>query len=315
MAAEFRNRVFTGDLVRLGNYYADRVGEDDGWADLTWNIAAKQSFLINSTLDRIWIEVSFKKLQVTTGRQRINWGQALVWNPNDIFNAYSVFDFDYIERPGSDALRIQYFTSATTTIEIAVKLDHEKDITAAGLYRFNHWGYDFQFLTGIVKQSDMVIGAGWSGALKKVSFRGEFSWFEPYRKKDALNKSTVLATAGFDRIFNDNSMAQLQFMYGNNPLIVDNFHSLYTGSLTSKDLAFSEFSAFAQYTLAVTPLLNLSASAMWLPDLDGYFNGSSLDYSLAENLDFSLLCQHFNSVISGVKTNINLCFLRMKFSF
>ena len=34
----------------------------------------------------------------------------LVWNPNDLFNAFSFVDFDYEERPGSDALRIQKYT-------------------------------------------------------------------------------------------------------------------------------------------------------------------------------------------------------------
>ncbi len=92
------------------------------------------------------------KFQVTLGRQRINWGQTFVWNPNDIFNAYSYFDFDYIERPGSDAVRLQYFPSSSSVAEFAVKVDDENDITAAGLYRFNKWGYDIQFLAGLCQQ-------------------------------------------------------------------------------------------------------------------------------------------------------------------
>ena len=61
-------------------------------------------------------------------RQRINWGQTLVWNPNDIFNAYSYFDFDYIERPGSDAIRLQYYPDYSSAIEMAVKADYENKI-------------------------------------------------------------------------------------------------------------------------------------------------------------------------------------------
>ena len=81
------------------------------------------------------------------------------------------------------------------------------------------------------------------------------------------------------------------------------------------DLAFSKFSAFVQGTWAVTPLLNLTLSVMWFPDLKGYFTGPSLDYSLAQNLDFSLLWQHFDAIMSGAKTQINLGFLRLKYSF
>jgi hypothetical protein len=54
---------------------------------------------------------------------------------------------------------------------------------------------------------------------------------------------------------------------------------------------------------------------MWFPDLKGYFAGASLDYSLLENVDFSLFWQHFRSRIGGNKTRINMGFLRLKYSF
>ena len=313
-AAEFRNRLFTGDMVRLGSYYSDMIGADDGVVDMSWNVFDKQSFLLNTTVDRLWLDLHYNKFQITVGRQRINWGQTFVWNPNDIFNAYSFFDFDYVERPGSDAVRLQFFPSSSSAAELAVKVDGDNDVTAAGLYRFNRWGYDIQFLAGFVNGEDVVLGAGWSGAIGSVSFRGEGTWFDPWEDFPG-DESTVLLTTGFDKIFKDNSMVQVQFMYCNNPLELSNFNTFYSGSLSSKDLAFSRFSAFGQYTWAVTPLLNLSLSAMWFPDLDGYFAGPSMDYSLAGNLDFSLIWQHFDAVMSGEKSRINLGFLRLKYSF
>mgnify|MGYP002152399355 CR=1 FL=1 len=314
VAAEFRNRVFTGDMVRMGAMYADMVGADDGWVDLSWNVAAKQSFLINTTLDRLWIDFSFNQLQVTAGRQRLNWGQTLVWNPNDIFNAWSFFDFDYVERPGSDAVRLQYYTSPSSSAELAVKAGRDQEITAAGLFRFSRWGYDLQFLAGVAGREDVVAGMGWSGAIKNFSFRGEASWFEPFRNIHTSERS-ILVTGGFDRIFKDNSMAQVQVMYASRPLELNDFTGFYSGNLTAKELAFSKLTAFGQYTWAVTPLLNLTLAGMWFPDLDGFFAGPSLDYSLAENLDFSFLLQHFNSIIDGSHTRINLGFLRIRHSF
>ena len=313
-AAEFRNRLFTGDLVKLGSYYSGLIGKDQGLVDMSWNVLEKQSFLFNTTVDRLWLDLHYNKLQITFGRQRINWGQTFIWNPNDIFNAYSFFDFDYIERPGSDAVRLQYFPSSSSAAELAIKVDDENDVTAAGLYRFNRWGYDLQILGGFVKSEDIVIGAGWSGAIGSASFRGEASWFDQYEDFPG-DESTVLITTGFDKIFKDNSMAQVQFMYCNNPLVLNNFNSFYSGNLSSRDLAFSRFSAFGQFTWAVTPLLNLAISSMWFPDLDGYFAGPSMDYSLTENLGFSLIWQHFNAVMNDKKSRINLGFLRLKYSF
>jgi hypothetical protein len=313
-SAELRNRLFTGDLVRLGKQYSELIGADDGLVDMSWNVIEKQSFLLNTTVDRLWVDLHSGNFQVTAGRQRINWGQTFIWNPNDLFNAYSFFDFDYVEKPGSDAVRLQYFPSSSSAAELAVKIDSDNDVTAAGLYRFNKWSYDIQFLAGIVNGEDIVIGTGWSGAIGSISFRGEASWFDPYEDFPG-DSGTVLITTGFDKIFKDNSMVQVQVMYCNKPLSLNGFNSFYSGSLSSKDLAFSRFSAFGQFTWAVTPLLNMTVSAMWFPDLEGYFAGPSLDYSLAENLDFSLIWQHFNSTMAGTPTRINLGFLRLKYSF
>ncbi len=159
--------------------YAASVAADQGWVDMSWNILNEQSFFLNTTIDRLWADFNYGKFQARVGRQRINWGQTLVWNPNDVFNSYSFFDFDYVERPGSDAIRLQYYPGSSSAMELAVKADYRDHITASALYRFNKWGYDIQFLAGYVNSEDLMAGAGWSGAIGSVSFRGEASWFQP----------------------------------------------------------------------------------------------------------------------------------------
>ena len=313
-AAEFRNRLFMGDMVQSNPSYSKQIASDNGLADLSWNILNKQSFFLNTTIDRLWMDFNYGKFQARVGRQRINWGQTLVWNPNDIFNAYSYFDFDYVERPGSDAVRLQYYPNSSSAFEIAVKEDYKSDITAATLYRFNTWGYDIQFLAGYYNSEDLVLGVGWSGSIGSVSFRGEASWFQ-----SAVNFSdstgTGIFTIGYDKTFKNNSMGQFQIMYCNNPVKLNSFSSLYLGNMSAKDLAFSRFSAFGQFSYPMTPLFNLSVSVMWFPDLKGFFAGPSLDYSLAENVDFSLFWQHFKSKANIYQTQMNLGFLRVKVSF
>jgi hypothetical protein len=313
-AAEFRNRLFTGDMVKAGPSYAESVGSDQGLVDMSWNILNEQSFFLNTTIDRLWVDMNYGKIQARVGRQRINWGQTLVWNPNDIFNVYSYFDFDYVERPGSDAIRLQYYPDYSSAFEVAVKADYEKKVTAAALYRINKWGYDIQFLGGYFNSEDIVAGAGWSGALGSVSFRGEATWFQP-TKNFTDSVGTGIFTIGFDKTFNNNSMAQMQFMYCNNPADMLSFGSIYKGTMSTKELAFSKFSAFASYSYPVTPLFYMSLSAMWFPDLKGYYAGPSFDYSIAENVDLSIFWQHFESHSSEPRTRINMGFLRVKISF
>jgi hypothetical protein len=312
--AAFRNRLITGDLIRYNRGYAERTGNDPGMADLSWNIAEGNSMLLNSTIDRLGINYTSEKLRIELGRQRINWGQTFVWNPNDIFNTYSYFDFDYVERPGSDALRVQYFPGYTSVIDVAAKIDSNNDLTVAALYRFNLKGYDIQFLGGYADGENLVLGSGWSGSLGSLSFRGEISWFEPLGELSD-SSATAIFTAGFDQSLNGNSMLQLQVMYCNNPVDLSDFTTLYNRSLSASELAFSRFSCFAGYTWEITPLLNLGISAIWYPGLKGYFAGPELDYSLSEDVAFSFLLQHFNAMLGGERMNLNLGFLRVKYNF
>ena len=73
-------------------------------------------------IDRLYLQWNDDSWQFKVGRQRINWGVNLAWNPNDIFNAYSLYDFDYEERPGTDALRFQKFIGYAGGYEIAIKI-------------------------------------------------------------------------------------------------------------------------------------------------------------------------------------------------
>ena len=311
---EVRNRFITGDMVRVDPLYAFSLSSDPGSADLSWNIMNVRSFLLNTTVDRACIEFTSGRLQVRAGRQRINWSQSLVWNPNDIFNTYSFFDFDYIERPGSDAIRVIYSASPSSAAEMAVKLNSEGKVTAAALYRFSIHNIDLQILAGEIDENTLVGGFGWSGAAGSYSLRGEASLFKPFESA-GLNNATGIITAGVDRSFSDKLTAVSQVMYCNNPLELSDFGELYGGGLTASQLAFSEFTIMGQLTWMPMPLLSLSAAAIWYPDLEGFFAGPSVDYSLAENVDFSFLWQHFSGVTGGEKTTINLGFIRIKHSF
>ena len=104
-------------------------------------------------------------------------------------------------------------------------------------------------------------------------------------------------------------------MYSNNPAPINSFTDLYRGGMTASQLAFSEFSAIGQVTYAPIPLLNISLSAIWYPDLDGFYAGPAVDFSLAENVDFTFLWQYFKSITGEDEMRINLGFVRIKYNF
>ena len=242
---ELRNRFLYGNILTAFPGYNKTFEADNGITNLSKNIIDEKYYLFNMAIDRANVEYSNNKIQVTAGRQRINWGQTFVWNPNDIFNAYSYFDFDYEEKPGSDAIRMQYFSSSTSVIELAAKSNKQKKTTLAGLYRFNKWNYDFQFLGGLADQEDYVIGTGWSGQILKGGFRGEASYFYP--KKNFNDTTGIFITSvGYDYTLKNSLFIQLEVLYNGNKKSMNIFtvDQLNNSNLSTKNLFLSDYSQY-----------------------------------------------------------------------
>lgn len=314
---EMRNRFMWGDNVRLMPGYADLINSYDGVDWLSENLVDKASFLMNTTIDRAIIDFTAGNFNMTVGRQRINWGRSLVWNPNDLFNNYSFFDFDYEEKPGADAIRLQYYTGAASSIELAVKVDSTEKITAAGLTHINIANYDIQILAGIVRENDWVVGGGWEGSIKNFGFRGEMSYFHP--KENIKDTAGIfLASINLDYTFENSIFVQFEALYDQDPIDMSGglgSQSFLITPLGSKDLGFSEVSLFMQVGYPINPLINANISFMYYPDLNGFFTGPSFGISLANNLDFSIFAQVFSMELNNDRTNFYLGFLRFKYSF
>ncbi|MEO0470493.1 MAG: hypothetical protein AAF206_12785, partial [Bacteroidota bacterium] len=160
LALETRNRLFFGEQSRDPSF-ADQIDQYNGLVDLSVRWAENNGFLLHSVIDRAYVKYAHEKWDIRVGRQRINWGINLAWNPNDLFNAYNFFDFDYEERPGNDAIRVQYFPGPLSNIDVAfAPSDTFSQSIGALRYGFNLKGYDLQVLTGYF-QGDLSFGGGW----------------------------------------------------------------------------------------------------------------------------------------------------------
>lgn len=322
---QVRNRFITGNTIRKIPGYGESVGGDMGWMDLTWatdgNMGDSAGYVLTSAIDRLWLQFTFGDLEIKAGRQRINWGQTFVWNPNDIFNSYSYFEVDYPERPGSDAVRLQYYTGNASTIEVAAKVDSARRITAAGYFRFNTLGYDVQLLGGVYQEEDLFLGAGWSGNLGPTAFRGELSWF---RDLDHFSDTTgyFMASAGFDYTFSNSLMIQVEGLYSAfaSEMDMSSFLQFYSGDLDVKSLGFTAWSFFASLSYPFTPLINGGFAGIYFPEWKGFYLGPSFDLSLNNNLTLSLIFQYFSARFDNVisdpaRENNTFGFLRFKWNF
>lgn len=312
-SAQLRSRLIFNQEAADTNFFTIY----DGW------VRQKDKFYFNTNFNRFYLKFTEEKFELTVGRQRINWGQSFVWNPNDIFNSYSYFDFDYIERPGSDAIRLQYYNSFTSSTELAFKIDRNNKITLAGMHRFNLLGWDYQVLGGFLSSEDAIIGAGFTGNIKSVSIFGEGSYFRPLKNSIDRSSSTML-DLGCSKTFGNNLGLTFESLYVTKDLNVNNLLSYFSGSLDVRKIAFARINLFGSISYPITPLINGSFAMMWFPDtggINGFYTGPSLDFSIGNNLGLSLITQYFEGnspelvTLQWQKQTILLSFARLKWNF
>ncbi len=261
--AELRSRIFWGDIVNNTPEYGDQIDDaSNDYLKLSTLIVNKNRFVIHSYFDRLYADYTKGNLQMRVGRQRINWGINTVWNPNDVFNAFSYTDFDYEERPGSDAILVRYYTGFASSVEIAAKVfDKWEDAVIAGLWKWNKWNYDFQLLTGFVSE-ELVLGGGWAGNIRNSGFKGEFSYFHPFEEGV---KESFAASLAWDYTFKKGIYSGFGFLYNSNGSLNTPISDLFSFELSAKNLYPFKYAIFGSASYGFTPLVNGSLAIIYSP--------------------------------------------------
>ena len=314
--AGLRTRLFYGELVKLTPNFGDFItrGAND-YFDLDLLPINRKGMVLHAVLDRLYGVYSNGSWEVSVGRQRINWGIATLWNPNDLFNAYNFTDFDYEERPGSDAIRVTWYKNWNTSFEIAGKLaEHFNESVLAARAKFGIKTYDVQLTAGNYFDS-FTLGGGFAGNLFNGSLKGEMSTFIPYE-------------SGMDNQFS----ATLEYQRSTSFNLLYSFGGLYNSSgqeksilglvnfePTAANLYPYEYSAFIQGNYTIGSLATCGLAAVYSFNArDPLFVSPSFTYSAAQNLDIDLVSQ-----ITAEKPNETITYgsrfqsfyLRFKYSF
>lgn len=312
-----RNRFFWGELVREVPLLYANLGEDPGFFDLSILWATGRSTAIHTVFDRINLTYQKDKLEIIAGRQRVNWGTALIWNPNDIFNSYSFFDFDYEERPGTDAIQVNYYTSATSSLSLVYELaDSFEESTFASRYKFNRHGYDVQWMAGY-QQEFVVLGGGWAGDIKGAGFKGEGTYFVP--TNDEIGKNQFVGSIEVDYTFTSGIYLQTAYLFNSSGLNVrsGNYAAFFLDrNLSAQNLSPAMHNMFFQISGALSPIMNTALASMINPKDGSFFVGPNFTWSVVENFDFLLAAQLFR----GNERTLygdggSLIFGRFKYSF
>ncbi len=311
-----RNIIEYGDFVSSIPGYSDLVTVDNGYLNLTKKIASGVSYIFYTNIDRLNLMYSSDNIEVEIGRQRINLGINMVWTPNDIFNSSSFLNFDYVEKPGSDAFRIQYYMDATSSIEFVYKLNSSKEISAAGILKFNNWGYDFQLLGGVMEK-DFVFGGGWSGQIEGAGFSGEMTYF---RNKQNFSDTTgiFVAALGSNYTFPNSLFISGEFLFNSRGKTgnAGGLNNLFNSNYSVKNLSPAKYSLFGEAAYQITPLIRVDVSTIFNPSDKSFYAGPSIDISLTEDI-YLLTAAQFFSGKQGTEWGDygQFYYLRLKWNF
>ena len=281
---ELRNRI----LFDEGEF-----NDDNGYFDLSHYYINNSKFKIHSMIDRMWLKYQKEKIEISIGRQRVNWGINTIWNSNDLFNAYNFIDFDYIERPGSDVVRFQYSGDDLSSIDVVYKPStvQESSVIAA-LYKINKMGYDFQFLIADY-YNDIALGGGWAGNIKNAGFKGEITYF--ISDESSENNSTSLSTS-IDYSFTNGLYILGSHLYNSNGY--SNPQQFELGAITQdvlspKNLMPSKNSYLIQASAFITPAINTSFTFLYGQGINFFFFSPNITYDISSSLDASIIGQFF----------------------
>jgi len=317
--------------IKQGSAFLDLFSGSPYYFDLQKTFVDENDVQLRSEIDRVYLDWNWQSLQVTVGRQRIAWGSCLVWNPTDLFNPFNILEFDYEEKPGTDALHVQYYLGAVSQIDLAVSPGRrEQDVIYAARYFFNTGDYDFSMIAGWQKQS-LRLGAGWAGQIWDGGFRGEFLYSRPHIAYDPaqflpqpapvplpekkITKSYVTIALSYDYSFRNSLYWHMEYLYNGLGTTGDaaarRLETLITGELTP-----ARHSVFQELAYNFTPLWRGDVFVIYNPDDHSWIAAPSLQYSLSENVELYVLA--FPS--KGVKdsefgTLPSWYFVRMKYSF
>lgn len=326
---DIRTRVVYGGSVEKIPNFTDQVKTKYDFANLDAVLWSSDKSFGYAQIDRLWFDYSINQLELTVGRQRVAWGTALVWNVIDLFNPKSVLDFDYEEKPGVDAFRVQYYTGAVSKVEVtAMPAKSAKKAIVAGLFSTNAREYDLYGIAG-VRDNRWVLGGAWAGSILKGGFRGEFLYSQAPSKAerapayDPVFMNSLLSShdpvfsfvLSGDYTFSNSLYIHTECLYNSIGKIKD--AGLYqTEAAEAGLLSPARWSLYQEFAYDITPLTRATLFGIWNPNDKSRVVVPSVTRSLTTNLGLYLI----GFLAGGGQTSEyghegNSVYVRLKYSY
>lgn len=162
-------------------------------------------------LDRLYYRHHFSAYTLSLGRQAVDWGSGRFWQPLNVFGAFAPTDIDTDYKPGIDALNLEYYPSAFSSLSavyaFAPHADSELGDSGALHYR-RQLGERSQLalLAGSIT-GNRVIGASFESVWGGIGWRIEGLHYELVEK----DEKSLFWIAGIDYQFDDGTVLSAEY--------------------------------------------------------------------------------------------------------
>ena len=328
-ALELRFRAFYGESVEKIPFYKELIQTPHDFVGLDAFLWESDKSLGYFEVDRLWIDYYKNDLQITLGRQRVAWGTCWVWNPTDLFNPLNVLDFDYEERPATDAIRVQYYTGPVTKLDIAYKPANDpNNQILSGLWSLNQWDYDFNLIAGM-RYKRWLTGFSWAGDILDAGFRGEVLVSQAPSQPDtnlvyqqigeaslsSWEKPIISAALSGDYTFPNTFYIHTEILYNNNGK-TSNTLLFQEEALSLGMVSAARLSIYQEFAYDITPLLRGTVFGIYNPNDKSYIIVPSLSYSVITNLDLYFVAFFFvGAQLTEFGDYGTTIYARIKYSF
>lgn len=250
-------------------------------------------------LYRAFATLALGDTDLRIGRQRIAWGSGRFWSPLDILNPTSPIQLEREERPGVDAVLVEYILGEVSRLSAVYAPQRASaDGSAAVYWHGNRTGVDFSVVAGKFR-GDRLIGADIATQVGSAGIRGELTYTLP-----AGAKNYRRALIGADYAFANTLTVSAELYYNgagaSDPRVYD-FAALMTGRIQNVGQRY--LGVFASYE--ITPLLK-SNNYLVVNLHDGSrYLAPSLTYSVRTNIDWTIGLQSFSGNTTSEYGRVN----------
>jgi len=301
--------AFTGDMFSWQLHYEaspvfySSSTEDNPLADSTLATSAntyrltdiKQTLgdprdksVVYQNLDRFNMRLSLASGDLTIGRQVISLGSARMINPTDVFLPFNITTLNTEYRTGIDMIRFQKPLGDLGELDLGLVLgeDAEKDNSAVFARAQTNWRGSDIAATLIRFAGQNLVGVGTESAIGNMGF-----WFESAYVWGDENYHR--ASIGVDYSFSTNVFGQVEYHHnGAGKSKASNYADLadHVGYQKGGIFLLGRDYLIPSVSWTASPLLNVSAAALFNLSDDSTFINLSGAYSLADEvgMDFGI---------------------------